>query len=214
MPTVDPLTAVSPASARHGDGGRPTTALPAAPSRRTPALHPRELGSSPCHGDPTIAALLRLVAAPPDGVDAGDGESLDGGAGHWTADEVDELADRLDASVRDAQRLSAQIERAESELQRLRDRTRRLADALGACDSCWGEDSGCPECQGCGRPGRSLPDERLFAEIVMPAVRLVRLCDLRPVDSGPARVSSCTPNGHSVANLYANALRGRGLGSR
>ena len=214
MPTVDPLTFLSPKGARHDDGGRPATAPSAAARRRAPAVHPRERVGSREQGDPTIAALLRLVSAPPDRVDAGEGESLDVGTLRWTADEVDELTDRLDASVRDARRLSAQLERAEHELQRLRDRTGRLADALGACNSCWGEDAGCPECQGHGTPGSSLPDERLFAEVVMPAVRLVHLHDRRSSEPGSEPAPPCMAGDRDVANLHGNALRGRGAGNR
>jgi CDGSH-type Zn-finger protein len=44
-----------------------------------------------------------------------------------------------------------------------------LAAALGACD-CWGRDVNCPFCDGTGGPGWALPDERLFASFVRPAL--------------------------------------------
>ena len=48
-----------------------------------------------------------------------------------------------------------------------------LAAALGACD-CWGEIAECPICNGVGVSGWVVPDARLFAAYVNPAMRAVR----------------------------------------
>jgi hypothetical protein len=56
-----------------------------------------------------------------------------------------------------------------SHYRELLDRNSALAAALGACD-CWGQDRGCPVCNGAGMPGWLLPDEGLFAAYVQPAV--------------------------------------------
>jgi hypothetical protein len=184
--------------------------LPARASGLEPAPDAPTLASPSSLGDPTIAALLRLVAAERTELEATQHAPLEGAAMDWSAEEVDELTDRLDASVRESRRLSAQLERANNELRRLRDRNAHLADALGACGSCWGEDSACPECQGCGRPGRSMPEERLFEKIVMPAVRLMRLCDLRSSPPRPEPAPSRLCHDTGVVNLYAHALLDRG----
>jgi hypothetical protein len=63
------------------------------------------------------------------------------------------------------------IERVYAELEALRERTRVLAEALGACPLCWGEDELCPVCRGRGRPGGRAPDAHLYAELVEPASR-------------------------------------------
>jgi hypothetical protein len=155
---------------------------------------------------------LKLVSAPPDVADPADDERLDGDAVRWTADEIDELTDRLDESVRDVRQLRAQLARADRELRQLQIRTRRLADALGSCGSCWGEESDCPECRGGGRAGSAMPDERLFAELVMPAVRLVRLGDLRalaPYSEGTAS-STGTLTYAAIAVHDSIAQRSRG----
>ena len=55
----------------------------------------------------------------------------------------------------------------------LQARNSALAAALGACD-CWGEDPGCGICHGVGRSGSVLPDPRLFAIYVRPAIRTLR----------------------------------------
>lgn len=45
-----------------------------------------------------------------------------------------------------------------------------LAAALGACE-CWGDDPACAVCGGAGSPAWLEPDEELFREYVLPAVR-------------------------------------------
>jgi hypothetical protein len=52
----------------------------------------------------------------------------------------------------------------------LLDRDTALAAALGACE-CWGQQAQCPICRGAGGPGWALPDRRLFAGYVQPALR-------------------------------------------
>lgn len=201
-------------SARHRDNLRRPAPRSAGGRARGAAPDTHALVSPPWPGDPTIAALMKLVSRERAAIRASQSEELEGAAVDWSAEEVDELTDRLDESVRDRRRLSAQLDRANNELQRLRDRNQRLADALGACSSCWGEDSGCPDCQGCGRPGRSMPDERLFEGIVMPAVRLLRPGDPRPSQPMLEPAPSRTPRDNAVVNLYANALLDRGTCSR
>jgi hypothetical protein len=51
------------------------------------------------------------------------------------------------------------------------DRNSVLAAALGACD-CWGQHADCPFCDGIGGPGWTVPDERLFASYVRPALAI------------------------------------------
>ena len=63
------------------------------------------------------------------------------------------------------------IARLESELQRLGDFTDALAAALGACPRCWGDDPVCPECEGTGTPGSTVPDRALFTRFIAPAVQ-------------------------------------------
>lgn len=214
MNTMELPNFLSLIAGRRGDALRGLSPQPASAGIRGPAAGPRPLASPAWQGDPTIAALMKIVAADRAEIEASQREAFAGAALDWTAEEVDELTDRLDVSVGESRRLSAQLERANSELRRLRHRAQRLADALGACSACWGEDSACPECQGCGRPGRSMPVEALFERIVMPAVRLMRLCDVREApprpESAPARGSPES----AVVNLYAHALLDRATQSR
>jgi hypothetical protein len=61
-----------------------------------------------------------------------------------------------------------------AELRELRERVDQCAAAIGACGACWGTDPGCRACRGRGRPGFSMPDEALFEELIIPAVRMVK----------------------------------------
>jgi hypothetical protein len=61
-----------------------------------------------------------------------------------------------------------------SELEQLRERNDMLAAAVGACPLCWGQNLDCRSCRGRGGPGFCMPDEALFEEFVLPAVRTLR----------------------------------------
>ena len=52
----------------------------------------------------------------------------------------------------------------------LADRNADLAAALGAC-LCWGEDPACRTCQGDGIPAWTDPDDELYRDYVLPAMR-------------------------------------------
>ncbi len=79
-------------------------------------------------------------------------------------EEIDELRARCDSLL--------------EELGVLRRLLSTLASALGACESCWGTDAGCPNCGGDGRSGSFLPHRDLFHEWIVPAIR--RLPQRRP----------------------------------
>ena len=61
-----------------------------------------------------------------------------------------------------------------TELQRVRDRNSMLADALGACGQCWGEDAACEYCSGNGCVGAYLINPKLFESVVGPALEQLR----------------------------------------
>jgi hypothetical protein len=58
----------------------------------------------------------------------------------------------------------------EVELETLRGRNEAMAAAVGACPKCWGEEAVCPECDGNGSPGSTMPDAAMFSRYVAPAV--------------------------------------------
>jgi hypothetical protein len=77
--------------------------------------------------------------------------------------------DELDPETADV------FERLYAEVENLRELKRTLADALGACRRCFGEDELCPVCHGLGRSGGRRPDPTLFIELVEPACQRHRL---------------------------------------
>ena len=71
-------------------------------------------------------------------------------------------------------------------------RTEALADALGACATCWGSDPRCPTCRGRGAPGGRVPVEGAFARYVTPAVERRRA---RRMGAVPAPGLTTSSNG-------------------
>ena len=49
-----------------------------------------------------------------------------------------------------------------------------LADALGACNACWGTYESCPHCNGNGKPGFYQMNRKLFNEWVFPAIKQMK----------------------------------------
>ncbi|MDH4072595.1 MAG: hypothetical protein OEV41_05765, partial [Gammaproteobacteria bacterium] len=64
---------------------------------------------------------------------------------------------------------------ADEELDSLREVNDTVAAALGACKYCWGGNDECAECEGAGSPGSLSPDSELFCELILPAVRRIRV---------------------------------------
>jgi hypothetical protein len=78
------------------------------------------------------------------------------------------------ASAHDSPRLRGLHREAamlDTELGRTARLLARVAEALGACTRCLGEDEACELCGGAAAPGSEAPDPGGFAELVAPAVR-------------------------------------------
>lgn len=90
--------------------------------------------------------------------------------------------------------LRERIQTLTGETQTLSSRLGQLAEALGACGLCWGEDRDCRACRGRGRPGYALPNESLFEELVLPAVRVLRAQRLPRATVTPLRATDSTPS--------------------
>ncbi|WP_425148541.1 hypothetical protein [Deinococcus sp.] len=67
-------------------------------------------------------------------------------------------------------RLRERFEDMNAELRWSRALLDELALALGACPTCWGEESHCRLCRGRGHPGFLTPDPETFARLVAPAL--------------------------------------------
>jgi len=95
-------------------------------------------------------------------------------AGEESAEPEPEILDPVSTPEGDAGRLKSYAKSMYSELKIMRARNRRLAEALGACHLCWGEDHCCEYCAGDGGIGAFLINPNLFTEVVGPAMEQVR----------------------------------------
>ena len=111
--------------------------------------------------------------------ETGDPSEDSGKPGEDPAAALDELRERMNALL------------AESEL--LQQRNDTFAAAVGACCLCWGQKIDCRSCRGRGRPGFCIPDESLFEEFVLPAIRTLRAQRAKNPGSSP-QVQARTAN--------------------
>jgi len=93
-----------------------------------------------------------------------------------TAAEEEEAAAAaaMEARSRELNLLREKMNTVLTELELLRQRNDTLAAAVGACCLCWGQNIDCRSCRGRGGPGFCIPDESLFEEFVLPAIRTLR----------------------------------------
>lgn len=88
------------------------------------------------------------------------------------AEEQDDDAPPARSAPTDRERrMARKLKVMRAEIERLRDLQEALADALGACPDCFGDDADCRECAGHGVPGSAEPDRELFQRVVVPAMR-------------------------------------------
>ena len=90
------------------------------------------------------------------------------------AAELQRARERSEQTTAAMRELRERIETLFAELEMLRERNDALAQALGACALCWGDDVECPICAGAGQPGFIAPDRRMFAQLLGPAVSRFR----------------------------------------
>lgn len=115
-------------------------------------------------------------------------------AGEASEERAPEAVNEGEASQQEARhRLQAHLHRLNAEVGLLRERSYALAEALGACERCWGADTACRRCGGDGAPGAFLPDVPLFNELVMPAIRRLKRWSAGRQPVGP----SVQPGGES-----------------
>ncbi len=88
--------------------------------------------------------------------------------------EAESTESRSEERARAIRNLRQKADQMYAELQELRQRNDTLAAALGACYLCWGEDPHCQVCDGEGRPGSSMPEQKLFAKFISPAERRMK----------------------------------------
>lgn len=142
-----------------------------------------------CQGNPAAAALVQLMGTRWNQT-ASRTVDVDCDASDVQDEQLQELRARLTASAEETSRLTAQLDATLAELNVLRERSDVLADALGACALCWGQDHTCRACRGLGHPGRAVPQYELFAEYVLPAVKLMHASRQRTSVAASPRAES------------------------
>jgi hypothetical protein len=175
---MDQALLMSLLAARNG-GALPTGADGAVDPA---ALDPQAVLQRLSATNPTVAAIMQMMEAQRAAAASREPVVVEGVAEVVTGTDPADLAAQLDAAL--------------AEVQLLRERCDTLAAAVGACGLCWGQDPSCRACRGHGAPGRCIPDEQLFFEFVVPAVRLMHASRKRsndvapPADSTPMRLTS------------------------
>jgi hypothetical protein len=82
--------------------------------------------------------------------------------------------------------LQKEMNALRAEIETLQQRNDTFAAAVGACCLCWGQKIDCRSCRGRGGPGFCIPDETLFEEFVLPAVRTLRAQRAKSPCSSPS----------------------------
>lgn len=141
--------------------------------------------------DPTLNMLATYLSqsgsASDDEKESADDHSIDKAN---CAAELHHARERSEQTAEAVRELREQIEKLFAELEMLRERNDALAQALGSCALCWGDDVECPICGGAGQPGFTAPDRRMFAELLGPVVSRLRK---RAPGSGPFPFAGSKP---------------------
>ena len=162
------------ASRTNGNSSNPALAdmiarLRSAPGDGANPISPELLSQLAANGNPMASLLAKHMAqtqARPTVIEVQPEEVTS-----FSEQPAQESLDAPDPAVSE---LRAHVESMFAELKQLRERMDDLAAALGACCLCWGRDSQCRICRGRGTPGFSRPEQALFEEFVLPAIRTLR----------------------------------------
>ncbi len=92
-------------------------------------------------------------------------------SGSGPEQELSVCKNRLTKAVSKIRQLSAEAEEMRETLDAWERFQEDMANALGACSFCWGEDAACRACRGKGKPGAFEPDPVLFEKFVLPALQ-------------------------------------------
>jgi hypothetical protein len=180
-------------AARQGGSGNPGVAEMMARLRGGSETM-QDMLSRLTQSNPALAAVLQQLgtgaAARPAAVIDGESIEIGGGAPARDTETGDALTAELAAGVATSLPMTSDMMQEENarhlaEIEVLRERLDRCAAALGACGVCWGMDPSCRACRGRGRPGFALPDDALFDELVLPAVRILKIHRARATPVAP-----------------------------
>jgi DNA repair exonuclease SbcCD ATPase subunit len=147
------------------------------------ALNVEELLAQQAQTNPMAAMLMKQVAEQKARVEEAKARVIDVEA---TAT-VEQVEEPVDESLVALCELRENARVMQAEVERLRERSDAMAAAVGACPLCWGQSLECRGCRGRGGPGFCVPDESLFQEFILPAVRTLRAQRADARSSPPSR---------------------------
>jgi len=163
--------------------------------------------------DPTVSLVARqLIEQQTHGIDRSSpigsersaGATLVPAGAYEAAQGVAEDFQDLSSAVRPLD----MAESATAEVVALRSRLDNLAYALGACVSCWGSNGQCHHCRGRGKPGSSVPDKKLFTELVLPAIRILKASEVRSSGTSTTRTTASSPPSDTGSRAAHGILKG------
>jgi hypothetical protein len=139
--------------------------------------------------NPTAAMLAKILAEQRAQAAKEEAQVIDVEARH--EDRPEECDPREEDPAAELQELREKMNGLLAEMELLRQRNDTLAAAVGACCHCWGQKIDCRSCRGRGGPGFCIPDESLFEEFVLPAIRTLRAQRAKnPGSSPPVQTST------------------------
>jgi hypothetical protein len=147
--------------------------LTAGPAQGMGAVTPQALMAQMAEENPTVALLAKYFSQRQEQANNSEASGVEDEPNELSQSsaELERAQARTIESAGALRDLREKIERIYAELETLRERNDSLAEAVGACALCWGEDVLCPVCEGEGRPGFTMPDRELFTQLIAPAVR-------------------------------------------
>jgi hypothetical protein len=88
-------------------------------------------------------------------------------------------SDTSDDTKKRLQKITSIAKQMKGDLDDALDRLDELAQALGACEECWGDNNRCPTCKGDGQPGFFKPDRELFNQFILPVLNKATWLEIR-----------------------------------
>jgi hypothetical protein len=85
-------------------------------------------------------------------------------------DKMNELSALVEKQKRINKNLFQQYDELKNNYQLLIQQLDTMAEAVGACPQCWGEDVTCNYCKGRGKPGNFQPNQQAFDYYIKPVI--------------------------------------------
>lgn len=131
----------------------------------TTNINSQELIAKLGERDPMYALIAQQLLQPTENVG-----NLESNLTNNSEEDIEKRIEKLKRKGRALNKFRQMIDGMYMELEHLRDINDSLAAALGACYLCWGKNPLCELCGGSGHAGTFEPDQKLFRELIFPAL--------------------------------------------